>query len=57
MKEVYICDGRKFKTYEEVIYYCEANKFRVTNTQTLRKGVYLIDVKGIDYAKQVKSFI
>ena len=57
LANVYLCDGRKFKTYEQVIIYCEANKFRISNTETLRPGVYLIDVRSIDYASKIKSFI
>lgn len=57
MKETYICDGIRFKTYDEVLTYCEKNYFKIVNTQTLHKGVYLITVKGIEYSKQVKSII
>jgi hypothetical protein len=42
--ETYICDGRKFKTYDEVLVYCELNNFIVTNTQTIRKNTYLITI-------------
>lgn len=45
--ETYIVDGRKFKSYDEVIEYCEKNNFRVTNTETIYKGIYLITVTTI----------
>ncbi len=44
-KEKYICNGRTFYSMEEVEAYAKANGWRVVNTETLRKGVYLIDVR------------
>lgn len=49
MKEKYLCDGRTFKSYDEVLTFCQQQQYRVTNTQTLRPGVYLITVQGIGY--------
>jgi len=45
--EKYIVNGQTFKTYDEVIAYCERNNFRVTNTETIRENVYLISVSSI----------
>jgi hypothetical protein len=43
----YLCNGRSFVSYGDVIAYCELNNFRVTNTQTVKHGVYLITVTSI----------
>lgn len=43
-KEKYICNGKTFASYEDVMDYCDKRGFRITNTTTMRKGVYLIDV-------------
>lgn len=40
--EKYIADGIIFHSYGEVETYAKLNGYRVTNTETLRKGVYLI---------------
>ncbi len=45
--ETYIVNGRKFKTYDEVIAYCTENNFRVTNTETIKNSVFLITVTSI----------
>jgi hypothetical protein len=42
--ETYIVNGRKFRSYDNVIKYCEENNYRITNTETIKKGVYLITV-------------
>lgn len=47
MKEKYIVNGQTFKSYDEVITYCEQHNFRVTNTETIRKNVYLITVSSL----------
>lgn len=44
-KEIYIADGRKFKSMEEVEAYAKSKNLRVVNTETIRKGVYLIDLR------------
>lgn len=48
MKQKFICNGQFFKSYDDVIAYCEKNNFRVTNTQAIRKNVYLITVSTIN---------
>lgn len=44
-KETYIADGSKFKSMEEVEAYAKKKGLRVVNTETIRKGVYLIDLR------------
>lgn len=46
-KETYICNGKRFSSYDEVIKYCKENSFRVTNTTTLNRNTYLIDITSI----------
>lgn len=43
-KEKYICNGKHFSSYDEVVDYCDKRAFRITNTTTIGKGTYLIDV-------------
>lgn len=43
-KEKYICNGKHFPSYEEVMEYCDKRAFRITNTTTIGKGIFLIDV-------------
>jgi hypothetical protein len=45
-KERYICNGRTFATFEEVEQYAASLGMRVTNTQTIRKGIYLITINS-----------
>lgn len=45
--EKYIVNGQTFKSYDEVVSYCEKNNFRVTNTETIRKNVFLITVNSL----------
>lgn len=45
--EKYIVNGQTFKSYEEVVTYCEKNNFRVTNTETIRKNTYLISITSL----------
>jgi hypothetical protein len=45
-KERYICNGRTFTSFEQVEEYAHSLGMRVTNTQTLRKGVYLITINS-----------
>lgn len=42
----YICNGRKMNSYEDVLDYCSKHKFRITNTETIAKGVCLISVSS-----------
>lgn len=42
----YICNGRKMNSYEDVLDYCNKHKFRITNTETIAKGVCLINVSS-----------
>lgn len=46
-KEIYICNGKRFSSYDEVIQYCKENSFRVSNTTTLKRNTYLIDIVSI----------
>ena len=46
-KEKFIVNGKIFNTYEEVVEYNKLFNFRVTNTETIKKGVYLISVTSI----------
>ena len=41
-KERYITNGTIFSSYEEVEEYASKLGMRITNTETIRKGVYLI---------------
>lgn len=50
--ETYIADGRKFKTMEEVEAYAKSKGYRVVNTETIRKGTYVIDLRLIEAPKQ-----
>lgn len=45
-KEIYIVNGRKFSDFESALTYCESKNFRITKTETIRKGVYLITVSS-----------
>lgn len=45
-KEKYICNGKHFSSYDEVVEYCEKRAFRITNTTTIGKGIFLIDVSS-----------
>jgi len=40
--EIYVADGRRFKSFEEVLTYASSIGLRVVNTETIRKGVHLI---------------
>jgi len=42
--EKYIVNGRRFSSYEEVQNYCEKRNFRITNTTTISRDTFLIDV-------------
>lgn len=46
-KETYIVNGRYFHSYEEVVNYAASINCRVSNTQTIGKGKYLITLNGI----------
>lgn len=43
-KEKYIANGKSFNSYEEVVSYAAWLELRITNTETIRKGVYLISL-------------
>lgn len=45
-REKYIVNGKRFSSYEEVEDYCEKRNFRITNTTTISKGTFLIDVSS-----------
>ena len=45
-KETYIANGKHFRTYEDVVKYAEKNLLRVSNTETIRPGVYLITLNS-----------
>lgn len=42
----YICNGRRMNSYDEVLNYCSKHKFRITNTETIARGVCLINVSS-----------
>ena len=46
-KEKYIVNGNIYSSYEEVIEYCKANQYRVTNTTTIRNNTYLISISSL----------
>lgn len=43
-KGKYIADGKHFESYEKVENYAKELGMRITNTETIRKGVYLISL-------------
>jgi hypothetical protein len=45
--EKYIANGKYFTSYEDVENYAKANGYRITNTETIRKNVYLISLSSI----------
>lgn len=48
--EIYKVDGRTYTSYEEVIAYCEAQGFRVTNTTSFEfkgKKTNIVNIMGI----------
>lgn len=45
-REKYIVNGKCFSSYEEVQDYCEKRNFRITNTTTISRGTFLIDVSS-----------
>ncbi|UVX32833.1 MAG: hypothetical protein [Bacteriophage sp.] len=45
-REKYIVNGKRFSSYEEVEDYCEKRNFRITNTTTISRGTFLIDVSS-----------
>lgn len=45
--EVYICNGKRFSSYEAVLGYCKENGYRVTNTNTIGRNKFLIAVASI----------
>jgi hypothetical protein len=47
VQETYIINGRQYTSYEDAIAYCKKQGFRVTNTSTLKVGIYLLTVTNI----------
>ena len=47
MKEKYICNGKTFASYENVVEYAASINCRVTNTTTIKKNTYLITLQGL----------
>jgi hypothetical protein len=45
-KERYIANGKIFASYEEVEQYAKEQGLRITNTETIRKNVYLITLNS-----------
>lgn len=45
-KETYIANGKHFHSYEKVVEYAKQNSLRVSNTETIRPGVYLITLNS-----------
>lgn len=45
-REKYIVNGKRFSSYEEVEDYCEKRNFRITNTTTISRSTFLIDVSS-----------
>lgn len=45
--EVYICNGKRFSSYEAVLGYCKENGYRVTNTNTIGRNKFLIAVASV----------
>lgn len=45
-REKYIVNGKRFSSYEEVEDYCEKRNFRITNTTTISRDTFLIDVSS-----------
>lgn len=46
-KKKYIVNGIIFKTFEEVETFTKENGYRITNTETIKKDVYLISITSI----------
>jgi hypothetical protein len=44
--ETYIANGKHFASFEAVAEYADANGWRIANTETLRKGVYLVTLNS-----------
>lgn len=45
--EKYIANGSTFQSYEEVEEYAKQLGLRITNTETIKKGVYLITLNKL----------
>lgn len=45
-KEKYIADGKFFASYEEVEQYAKEKGLRITNTETIKKNVFLISLNS-----------
>lgn len=46
-KETYICNGKYFASFTEVEQYAASINCRVSNTETLKKGIYLISLQSV----------
>lgn len=46
-KETYICDGKFFDSYDDVVTYAASINCRVSNTQTVGKNKFLITLSGL----------
>jgi hypothetical protein len=46
-QEQFILNGRKFKSYDLAVEYAANRGWRITNTQTIGKGIYLLTVSSI----------
>lgn len=46
-KESYIVNGKTFSSYDEVIDYCKENNYHIQQTQTVKKGKFLIFVNSL----------
>ena len=44
-KETYIVNGRRFDQFEDVLEYVYELGMRITNTKTIKKGTYLIELQ------------
>ena len=47
MNQKYICNGKIFASFDDVVTYCEEKNFRVTNAQTVSKNIFLITVTSL----------
>lgn len=45
-KDVFIANGRRFSSYEDVERYARENGLRIANTEIIRKGVHLITLNS-----------
>lgn len=48
VKEKYFCNGHTFLSYESVVIYAASINCRVSNTETIAKGKYLITLTSLN---------